>query len=62
MKGITWRRARLGRSLLRTIGTMALVIALGSLIWLPAARAETVSDGQGDVLSCAANARPTTRT
>lgn len=52
MKGITRRRARLGRSLLRTIGTIALVIALGSLIWLPAARADTVSDGQADVLSC----------
>src|SRR4051812_43698217 len=52
MKGITRRRARLGRSLLRTIGTMALVTALGSLIWLPAARAESVFDDQGDVLSC----------
>src|SRR4051812_1846675 len=39
--------------LLRALATTTVLVALGSLIWLPAARAETVSDPQGDVLACA---------
>src|SRR4051812_21887382 len=53
MKVIARRYARPGRrSLLRAIGTATALAALASLTWLPVARAETVSEAQGDVLSC----------
>jgi uncharacterized membrane protein YgcG len=40
------------KGIIRAIATLTLVTALASLIWLPAAHAETVFDDQGDVLSC----------